>query len=312
MMRRLAVATGILTSLAASSAMAQPCPAPGNANAACTANCAEISVPNNLSVARGATVNVPISFKQGADDGESGKGNDEVAALAFTLGIPGSGSATPLVFDCTEGNLAAGSVTPAAAIADNFTVVIENAQCTNRNRCLCPGDGQTRDNFVNIVVYGPKSLPEEGPVEIPVLPDDGQIVQLTLRAAADAEAGDKALHVFAATDNGTPEKPQFAANLSIGDQAACDVTGDSSNVSRVAFVDGKVTITPGTTTVCVGDCNGNRAVSIGELISGVNIALGNADVSTCTAFDPNGNGVVSINELIAGVNNALNGCPAQG
>lgn len=312
MMRRLAVSMGILTSLASGSALAQPCPAPGNANAACTANCAEISVPNNLTVARGATVNIPVTFKQGADDGQAGKGNDDVAALAFTLGIPGSGTDTPLVFDCTEGNLAAGAVTPSAAIADNFTVVIENAQCTNRSRCLCPGDGQTRDNFVNIVVYGPKTLPEQGPVEIPVLPDNGQILQLTVRAAADAAVGDKALHVFAATDNGTPEKPQFAANLSIGDQAACDVTGDGSNVSRVAFIDGKVTITPGTPTGCVGDCNGNGTVSIGELISGVNIALGNANVSTCTAFDPNGNGTVSINELISGVNNALNGCPAAG
>jgi len=310
MMRRFAVATGILTSLAAGSALAQPCPAPGTASAPCTANCAEISVPNNLMVDKGATVAVPITFKQGADDGVAGKGNDEVAALAFTIGIPGTGSATPLVFDCTEGNLAAGAVTPGAGIADNFTVVVENAQCTNRNRCLCPGEGQTRDNFVNVVVYGPKTLPEQGPVEIPVLPDNGQIVQLTLRAPSDAASGDVALHVFAATDNGAPEKPQFAANLSIGDQAACDVTGDSSNVSRVTFVNGKVTVKG--VLACVGDCNGNGSVSIGELISGVNIALGNALVSTCTAFDPNGNGTVSINELISGVNNALNGCPAEG
>jgi Ca2+-binding EF-hand superfamily protein len=40
----------------------------------------------------------------------------------------------------------------------------------------------------------------------------------------------------------------------------------------------------------------------------VNIALGNAPVSSCPAFDRNGDGEVSINELIAAVNAALNGC----
>jgi len=49
-------------------------------------------------------------------------------------------------------------------------------------------------------------------------------------------------------------------------------------------------------------------VTVNELIRGVNIALGNADISTCPAFDRNGDGMVSINELIAAVNAALDGC----
>jgi hypothetical protein len=49
-------------------------------------------------------------------------------------------------------------------------------------------------------------------------------------------------------------------------------------------------------------------VSIGELIIGVNIALGQAAVENCLAFDINENGVVGINELIVAVGNALNGC----
>ncbi len=59
---------------------------------------------------------------------------------------------------------------------------------------------------------------------------------------------------------------------------------------------------------CVGDCSGDGMVVIGELISGVNIALGNSPVSSCPAFDVNGDGMVGINELIAAVNAALNGC----
>ena len=40
----------------------------------------------------------------------------------------------------------------------------------------------------------------------------------------------------------------------------------------------------------------------------VNIALGNAPLSTCIAGDADGSGDITINELIAAVNHALNGC----
>ncbi|MDX2170318.1 MAG: hypothetical protein SF182_24815 [Deltaproteobacteria bacterium] len=59
---------------------------------------------------------------------------------------------------------------------------------------------------------------------------------------------------------------------------------------------------------CPGDCNGDGEVTVNELISGVNIALGNAAPSSCPAFDRNSDGEVSINELIAAVNAALTGC----
>jgi hypothetical protein len=58
---------------------------------------------------------------------------------------------------------------------------------------------------------------------------------------------------------------------------------------------------------CVGDCNGNHAVAINELIIGVNITLGTLPVSACPAFQ-NAQGTVDIAQLIKGVDNALNGC----
>ena len=61
---------------------------------------------------------------------------------------------------------------------------------------------------------------------------------------------------------------------------------------------------------CIGDCNGDGAVSINELILGVNDALNLRPVSQCAAqFDEDGSGSVEINELISAVNNALVGCP---
>jgi hypothetical protein len=68
------------------------------------------------------------------------------------------------------------------------------------------------------------------------------------------------------------------------------------------------TPTPTGPAVCVGDCNGDGMVTVNELITGVNIALGHQPVTNCPAFDVSGDGMVTIGELIQGVNHALDGC----
>jgi len=60
---------------------------------------------------------------------------------------------------------------------------------------------------------------------------------------------------------------------------------------------------------CPGDCDGSGEVSINELITLVNIALGNLPLSACPVGDLDSNGAIAINELIVAVNSALNGCP---
>jgi len=61
--------------------------------------------------------------------------------------------------------------------------------------------------------------------------------------------------------------------------------------------------------VCSGDCDGSGDVTVNELITMVNIALGTANVTACTAGDANGDGEIAVNAIVAGVNSALNGCP---
>ncbi|MDX2170851.1 MAG: hypothetical protein SF182_27535 [Deltaproteobacteria bacterium] len=72
------------------------------------------------------------------------------------------------------------------------------------------------------------------------------------------------------------------------------------------------TLTPTATAVpdsgCYGDCNGDGEVTINELITLVNIALGSSPVSACAALPPNAE--VTISDLVRAVNNALSGCPA--
>jgi hypothetical protein len=81
-------------------------------------------------------------------------------------------------------------------------------------------------------------------------------------------------------------------------------------VVAFAFVLFFETPTPATQIACVGDCNGNQQVTVDELITGVNIALGNTALEQCEEFDANGDFQVTVDELITAVNNALSGCLA--
>jgi hypothetical protein len=56
------------------------------------------------------------------------------------------------------------------------------------------------------------------------------------------------------------------------------------------------------------DCDGDGRVGIGDLITGVSIVLGTAELSSCAAIDGDDEGSVTIAELIAAVSQALEGC----
>lgn len=77
-----------------------------------------------------------------------------------------------------------------------------------------------------------------------------------------------------------------------------------------AAVAWQVAVTDRATALCAGDCDFNGAVSINELVTGVNLALNAESDAVCIALDVDDNGQVAINELISAVANALDGCLA--
>ncbi|HXQ24059.1 MAG TPA: CARDB domain-containing protein [Candidatus Acidoferrales bacterium] len=79
------------------------------------------------------------------------------------------------------------------------------------------------------------------------------------------------------------------------------VTSPASNEAQVAS----------TAPPCVGDCDQSGAVTVDELLTGVDIALGELSVDRCAAFDADRDGRVTVDEILAAVNNALTGCPTQ-
>jgi hypothetical protein len=63
--------------------------------------------------------------------------------------------------------------------------------------------------------------------------------------------------------------------------------------------------TPSPAGPLAGDCNGDGRVTVAEVITAVNIALGTESLSACPAADLDGDGQVSISELVQAVANVL-------
>ncbi len=59
---------------------------------------------------------------------------------------------------------------------------------------------------------------------------------------------------------------------------------------------------------CTADCDGNRRVSIDELLVAVEIALGQRELIDCVPADRDRDGTLVVAELVAGLRGALEGC----
>jgi hypothetical protein len=59
---------------------------------------------------------------------------------------------------------------------------------------------------------------------------------------------------------------------------------------------------------CVGDCHNDGHVTVDEILTMVNIALGNAEMWECDSGDAKDDGQITVDEILMAVNNALNGC----
>lgn len=60
--------------------------------------------------------------------------------------------------------------------------------------------------------------------------------------------------------------------------------------------------------LCLGDCGGDRRVTVDELVLMVTIGLGAVSVDDCPNGDADGDGLVGISEVIVSVRHALDGC----
>ncbi|MDX2167929.1 MAG: Ig domain-containing protein [Deltaproteobacteria bacterium] len=112
--------------------------------------------------------------------------------------------------------------------------------------------------------------------------------------------------------------PAWAATTDNSDVSGCPTAADVGTTEiRFAVTDGlgatadrTLTLTVrGPLPTCAGSCNGDAQVSIDELITLVNIALGSQPSESCADGIPSG-AQVDIAFLVGAVGHALQGCPA--
>lgn len=66
------------------------------------------------------------------------------------------------------------------------------------------------------------------------------------------------------------------------------------------------------TMACVGDCNGDGAVTVDELVRGLQAGLGTLSSSLCPSLDADTDGVVAVDEIVRAVRASVLGCPGCG
>jgi cysteine-rich repeat protein len=98
-------------------------------------------------------------------------------------------------------------------------------------------------------------------------------------------------------------------NSSGGDgcSAECMLDGGATPTPTATGMGASPTVTP-PVAGCAGDCDGDDAVGINELVLAVNIALDLQPLTQCPAADLDAGGSVSIDELVTAINRSLGGC----
>jgi hypothetical protein len=230
---------------------------------------------------------------------------DIPGAVAVLLG-DGTGG-----FDVQESPLIAGDTPLSVAVGDLDGDGADDLAVSN-----------WADDTISVFFGNGDGTFDDGPVlDAGLVPEDVAIADLDGDGAADiitldgfgSETSDGLLIVIPGVGDGTFDR---AVAFSVGAAPRAVAVGDldldgEPDVTTADFDSDDIAIVlnlGGTAGDCPGDCNRDGMVSISELITGVNIALGSRPVADCSALDRDGGGTVSVAELIAAVNRALSGC----
>jgi hypothetical protein len=110
-----------------------------------------------------------------------------------------------------------------------------------------------------------------------------------------------------------PPTPTPTATLPPGVTPTMTPTG-TPTPSATQTVDPFATVTPtptatqSATPVCAGDCDEDGTVTLAEVVTGVNIALGTQSLDLCPSLDSDNSDTIEIREPVAAVANLMEGC----
>ena len=139
----------------------------------------------------------------------------------------------------------------------------------------------------------------------------------TVRFALNGQLAGADFDLYVQAGSAPTKTTYDCADLAFSSFGACEISVSGASTWHIlvhrsagsgTFQLNVTAVVEATPQPCSGDCNGNGAVDVEDLVTGVNIVLERDAASTCTALDENSDGAVTVEELVAGVANALRGC----
>lgn len=243
-----------------------------------------------------------------------------ITATVHNLGLKETSVETPFTVAFFDDDVLVGQQTVAPALPFNSAVPVSTAYTLQRGglhniRVVVDRDnGISESDETNNSAAAPLGRPP-APVNLSAFTVPARGIRPVLHWAALPLRGFSRYRVYRSTTPGSGYElvggtvdTEFVDALAIPGAgyyyvvAAMDIYGVLSQFSEEA----KLALR---TAACTGDCDADGAVTVGELLTGVNVALGNMPVDFCTAFDANFDHLVTVDEVLASVNTALNGCP---
>ncbi len=116
---------------------------------------------------------------------------------------------------------------------------------------------------------------------------------------------------FAGDGSKVPEhlKSGFIRGFDASTRDKEDIIAFLRSMTDFEFITNKKHSDPFVVSTCPGDCDFDGSLTVDELVTGINIALGSATLAHCLGFDSSGEGQVSVDEIIINIGLALGGCP---
>jgi len=112
-----------------------------------------------------------------------------------------------------------------------------------------------------------------------------------------------------------PTRSEFdCADTTIGPYGFCQIQAPASGTWHVLVQHDaggglfQLTVTTFAAAPCAGDCDASGQVTVDEILTGVNIALGETEVTACANLDVDADAAVTVDELIQAIDRALTGC----
>jgi cytochrome c peroxidase len=106
----------------------------------------------------------------------------------------------------------------------------------------------------------------------------------------------------------SPAKGAFVRGFDLTEQDRADLLEFLKSLTDDEFLTNPRYSDPFAPVACPGDCDLDGVVAVNELVTSINVSLGDSSLARCVVSDPSGDGRVTVSELVSAIRRALDGC----